>query len=645
MIIHQFFILFLWASSIAMLIYFLNYLFLAVVALLKDYTPARVPVTEWPSVSIHIPIYNERYVSERLIEAVAKLDYPPRKLQVIIVDDSNDDTSDIVAKALQRHSTQSVEFLHVRRGHRVGFKAGALQEALKYTKADFVAIFDADFLPAPDFLKNVLPYLLSDERIGCVQVRWGHLNRNESFLTSGQAINLDLHFEVEQRARSSTGLFLNFNGTAGVWRRACLEDIGGWRPYLAEDLEASIRAQLRGWRIIYIPHVSCPGEVPPQMEAVKRQHHRWAYGAIEVAKDYLLPILRSRLPAKVKIQAFFHLTRHIPQLLSLMVLLLMPLAILLSVSSPPQNVVLSLSWPLLMASMLVFFAGFGSIRYFPSLIVFTTSMIVNNSIAVIEALSGRKRSFARTPKFGEGDWRGKRYVLPLDTQSYFELSFGVILVVMALFATLKGLLGYTFFLLLAGGSLIYAGSQSIKHAPKGRRPTTNRLLILKILIIMMLALALIGIVYGYSQTYYRLDVAGAYLSRGSSTGEAGEIVSYIEESLKLLPESGNPVWIFPTPRTDFSLIRRDLETLRELTLRLSKIGAGSPEYQQGIDQIKDSLQVINRQIMEAAPFYLVSPSSLLLSVMWLSAFIYLVRLYAKTRREVEGYSIDYAENR
>jgi cellulose synthase/poly-beta-1,6-N-acetylglucosamine synthase-like glycosyltransferase len=636
MIIYQLLTLTLWASSIAMLIYLINYLYLAGVALFKNYTPSKATVTEWPPVSIHIPIYNERYVAERLIEAVIRLDYPPDKLQVIIIDDSNDDTSDIIARTLQRHNSSPVEILHVKREGRIGFKAGALQEALKRTKGEYVAIFDADFLPAPDFLKNVLPYLLSDERIGCVQVRWEHLNRDHSFLTLGQAINLDLHFEVEQRARSSAGLFLNFNGTAGVWRRKCLEDIEGWRAYLAEDLEASIRAQLKGWKLIYIPDVSCPGEIPPQMEAVKRQQHRWAYGAIEVAKDYLAPILKSGIPARVKVQAFFHFTRHIPQLMSLMVLSVIPLAILLSIYSPPRNAVLSLTWTLFTAGILVSTAGFSSIRYLPSLIVFTTSMIVNNSIAVIEALIGRKRGFARTPKFGEGDWRNKRYVLPLDTQSYFELSFGVLLVATALFAILRGLIGYMPFLLIAGCSLIYAGWLSIRHAPKDKRQPAKRPQALKLLIIAVVALTLVGIVYGYSQTYYRLDVASAYVFRGASTGDAREIVSYIEESLKILPESGNPVWLFPTPRTDFALIRRDLNTLRELAIRLSGMDAGTPEYQQGIDQIKDSLRTIYEQILEAAPFYFISPISLLLTILWLAAFIYLIRLYGRARRGVEG---------
>ncbi|MFZ8858558.1 MAG: glycosyltransferase, partial [Candidatus Caldarchaeales archaeon] len=177
---------------------------------------------------------------KRLLEAIINMDYPSHNLQVVIVDDSTDDTSEIVDEFVRSNSGRGVEIIHLRRRSRKGFKAGALQEALKLTKGEFVAIFDADFVPPRDFLKSVLPYLLADERVGAVQVRWGHLNRNDSSLTRGQALNLDLHFEIEQRARSSAGLFLNFNGTAGVWRRRCIEDSGGWRPFLAEDLELSV---------------------------------------------------------------------------------------------------------------------------------------------------------------------------------------------------------------------------------------------------------------------------------------------------------------------------------------------------------------------------------------------------------------------
>jgi len=228
-----------------------NYVVLALLAYFhKTRGPRCAEVKDWPPLSIHVPIYNERYVVRRLLEAVLSLDYPSHRLQVVVVDDSTDDTSVIVEEFVRSNSHNGIEVIHLRRRSREGFKAGALQEALRVTRGEFVAVFDADFVPPKDFLKRVLPYLLADERTGAVQVRWGHLNGGNSSLTRGQALNLDMHFEVEQRARSSAGLFLNFNGTAGVWRRRCIEDSGGWRPFLAEDLELSVRAYLKGWRVL-----------------------------------------------------------------------------------------------------------------------------------------------------------------------------------------------------------------------------------------------------------------------------------------------------------------------------------------------------------------------------------------------------------
>ncbi|MCS6788341.1 MAG: glycosyltransferase, partial [Aigarchaeota archaeon] len=312
-------------------VYLLNYVYLALLSFRKRNDLTTVNVEEWPVVSIHIPVYNERYVIGRLIEAVSNLDYPRDKLQVIIVDDSTDDTSEIIEKTINEKSREGIEFIHLKRPSREGFKAGALQAALNMTRGEFVAIFDADFVPPRDFLKKALEHLLVDERKGVVQVRWEHINRRHSTLTRGQALNLDLHFEVEQKARSAASLFLNFNGTAGVWRKDCVVKAGGWRSFLAEDLELSVRAQLMGWKVVYIGEPACPGEVPPQIQAAKRQQYRWAYGAIEVAKEHLLSILKSDVKAAVKLQAILHLTRHVPYLLFLAVLALTPIALLLNV--------------------------------------------------------------------------------------------------------------------------------------------------------------------------------------------------------------------------------------------------------------------------------------------------------------------------
>ncbi len=612
-------------------LYLLNYVFLAILSRVKGQRLGSASVEDWPLVTVHVPVYNERYVVGRLLDALAALDYPPERLQVIVVDDSTDDTSSIVSETIERKAGSGVEFLHIRRSGRRGFKAGALQEAMRATKGEFVAVFDADFVPPRDFLKRVLPYLLVDERIAVVQVRWEHLNRRSSLLTEGQALSLDLHFEVEQRARSAASFFLNFNGTAGVWRRRCIEEVGGWRPYLAEDLELSVRAQLRGWRIVYVSEPACPGELPPQMEAAKRQQYRWAYGAIEVAKVHLTSILGSSLGIGVKLQALLHLTRHLPQLAFLLVLVLTPLAVLLAVHS--GSALASGSWALVTAAMVSATLGPKRLMELPQLILFTTSMTLNNSIAVVEALLGRRVPFHRTPKFGEGDWRGKRYLLPLDFQSYLEIGLGAILFATAFFATLRGLGGYAVYTSIGGVSLLYAGLLSIYHAPRsGYGGLTLRARVLRAMVLLLLAVAVVGVVAGYYQSYYRLDIAGSYLIRGASSSDAAEIAGYIDAALSYLPSEGNPVWIFPTPRTDFRLINADLKTLRETALALAAEGADSPIYQQGIDQVKDSLKLIREQVMEAASFHFVSPTALLYSAVWLVALALLIRAYTRERR-------------
>ncbi|MCS7137284.1 MAG: glycosyltransferase [Candidatus Caldarchaeum sp.] len=611
--------------SVYSILYLLNYVYLAFISSSVPRKHRQTASENWPHVSIHIPIYNERYVAGRIIQAISELDYPREKLQLIVVDDSEDDTTAIIEETASRCVVGKIEFVHLRRSVRQGFKGGALQEALKHTKGDFIAVFDADFVPSRDFLKRVLSFF-DEEKVGAVQVRWEHLNGQQSVLTRGQALNLDLHFEVEQQARSTARYFVNFNGTAGIWRRRCIEEAGGWRGCLAEDLELSVRAHLKGWRIVYVSEPSCPGEVPPQMQAAKRQQYRWAYGAIETAKLHLLNIMRSHLSLGVKVQSFFHLTRHIPQLMFLAILMLTPVAILANV--PSGNALLSASWALISAAVVTAKLGTGRLREFPYMVLFTTSMTVNNSLAVLDALRGRRREFYRTPKFGEGEWRGKKYVLPLDAQSYFEIAFGLWLLILSILSSLKLLLGYTVYLVISGVSILYAGALSLHHSPKGViTMRSKRLKSLRLLITAIIAAGLITAVSGYYQTYYRLDYASGYLARGASSSDAGEIAGYIEKALEILPETGNPVWIFPTPRTDFSLITKDLQGLLTTASSLTKIQSDSPTYQQGLDQLKDSLKTIREQVSEAAPFYLISPLSLILATSWLAALAYVLKKY------------------
>jgi len=277
-------------------LYGLNSLMLTGIYLLRrrDISPEPLSPAEWPRVTVQLPIYNELHTAERLLTAVAGLDYPRDRLEIQALDDSTDATRELVTKVVERLRQQGVDIVHITRHDRAGFKAGALTMGLVQAKGELVAIFDADFLPPADFLKRLVPYF-SDTAVGFIQTRWGHVNRDYSTLTQTEALGMDGHFVVEQTARNRAGLFINFNGTAGIWRRDCIDDAGGWTgDTLTEDLDLSYRAQLRGWRSTYLPGMVVPSELPPQIAAFKRQQARWAQGSIQTALKLIPPLLRSR---------------------------------------------------------------------------------------------------------------------------------------------------------------------------------------------------------------------------------------------------------------------------------------------------------------------------------------------------------------
>ena len=280
----------------------------------------------FPTVTIQLPIYNERYVAKRLIEAVCQIDYPRTKLEVQVLDDSTDETVNICKGTVQEFQEKGLDISCIHRNQRFGFKAGALREGLQTAKGEFIAIFDADFLPPPGFLKETLPYFASKE-IGMIQTRWSHLNEDYSSLTKAQALSLDAHFLVEQRAKSQSELFMTFNGTAGIWRKDCILDAGGWEDTLAEDLDLSFRAQLKGWRFLFLEEQLSPAEIPVQMPASRRQQFRWAMGSAQCVRKFYREIIDSKLKLNTKLQAFFQLTRHVVFPLSIAQLLLLPFLI------------------------------------------------------------------------------------------------------------------------------------------------------------------------------------------------------------------------------------------------------------------------------------------------------------------------------
>jgi len=374
--------------------------------------PPELDLSNAPKVTVQLPIYNEVYVVDRLIEAVGKFQYPKDKLEIQVLDDSTDHTTGIIVRKVGELKDRGFDILHIRRENRCGFKAGALKQGLQMAKGEFLAIFDADFLPEPDFLWQTLPYF-QDPEIGMVQTRWGHVNKDYSLLTRLQAFGLDAHFSVEQQGRSNAGSFINFNGTGGIWRKTCIEQSGGWSAKtLTEDLDLSYRAQFKGWKFKYLEHVVAPAELPVLMPAIKSQQFRWNKGAAETARRNLARILRSDWSLTKKSHALFHLFNS-AVFVCLLVAALLSIPLLFIKNTHPE-------FKLLFNAGSVFLLGFFSIAYFywvanqqstskkpgyyffrmfPTFITVSMGLSLHNSIAVLEGLFGFKSTFVRTPKF------------------------------------------------------------------------------------------------------------------------------------------------------------------------------------------------------------------------------------------------------
>ncbi len=391
--------------------------------------------SEWPRVTVQLPSFNERYTIERLINAVAKFDYPRDRLQVQVLDDSTDDTSELVRRLVNKSSAAGLDIVLINRVDRSGFKAGALAEGLKSASGDLIAIFDADFIPSPDWLKKTVPQF-NDPRLGCLQTRWGHLNDKFNSFTLAQSLGIDGHFVVEQTARSRNGLFMSFNGTAGIWRKTCIADAGGWQSdTLTEDLDLSYRAQLRGWQIDYLPDIVVPGELPVQVEAFKRQQFRWAKGSFQTLKKIVPALLKSDFPWYKKILGILHMSGYFVHPLMLMVVLLM-----LPVGIFSPQVFKWMPWTM--------FAAFGPpllyltsktehlprlvdrFRLLPILTLIGFGLSLNNTFAAVEGLLGKTGgSFVRTPKFNltdkRGDWAGSLYAQSISRLVWLEWAIGL----------------------------------------------------------------------------------------------------------------------------------------------------------------------------------------------------------------------------
>ncbi len=368
-------------------------------------------IAAWPKVTVQLPIYNERYVIERLVEAVSQFDYPHELLEIQVLDDSTDQTQQIARDCVDRYRALGLPISYIHRDNREGFKAGALQEGLKSAAGEFIAIFDADFIPPADFLRRTVPYF-ADEKLAMVQTRWSYINRNYSALTEVEAILLDGHFVIEHSARFRSGLFFNFNGTAGIWRRNSIDDAGGWQhDTLTEDTDLSYRAQLRGWHFLYLPNIECPSELPVEMNAFKSQQARWAKGLMQTAKKILPRVLRSNEPAAVKAEAFFHLTANISYpLMVVMSIILLPAMIVRFYQGWFQVLVIDL--PLFLASTCSISSFYlaaeralypktwkRTFLYLPFVMAVGIGLSVRNAWGVLEAIFNVKSEFVRTPKY------------------------------------------------------------------------------------------------------------------------------------------------------------------------------------------------------------------------------------------------------
>ena len=385
----------------------------------KNVPPVPPPVTQWPRVTIQLPIFNERYVIERLVDAISRFDYPRELLDIQVLDDSTDETRQVAGDCVDRYAARGLPISYIHRTNREGFKAGALENGLRTSKGEYVAIFDADFVPDADFLRLTIPYFMNPDGgagIGMVQTRWTYLNSDYSLLTNVETILLDGHFVVEHGARSRRGTFFNFNGTAGVWRRTAIDQAGGWQhDTLTEDSDLSYRAQLKGWRFVYLPGLDCPSELPVEMHGFQVQQSRWAKGLTQVAKKLLPTILKADIPKRVKVEAFLHLTPNITY----------PLMIVVSALMLPVMIVRFYMgvWEMALIDFPLIAASFWSISAFyviaqrelypktwkrsflllPMLMAVGVGLTIINTRAVLEALFGVETAFARTPKYAIGD--------------------------------------------------------------------------------------------------------------------------------------------------------------------------------------------------------------------------------------------------
>jgi cellulose synthase/poly-beta-1,6-N-acetylglucosamine synthase-like glycosyltransferase len=437
----------------------------------------KAPPERLPRVTVQLPIFNEMYVVERLLRSVTQIQYPRDLLEIQVLDDSTDETTRIAQAAVERYQGEGFDIKCLHRRDRTGYKAGALDAGMKSATGEFVLIFDADFVAPPDVLSKTLGQF-ADPQVAMVQVRWGHINRDYSLLTQVQSVLLDGHFILEHGGRSRSGRFFNFNGTAGVWRRGAILDAGGWQhDTLTEDLDLSYRAQMRGWRFVYLQDVVSPAEIPVEMNAFKAQQHRWAKGSIQTCKKILPQILASPLPLWLKIEATFHLSANFafPLMILLSVLMFPAMVIRYNMGWQEMLVVdvplflgatFSVCWFYVLSQREIFGRAWTSrIWYLPAVLAVGIGLSVNNTMAVLDAMLGRASEFTRTPKYNVeavgDDWKQKRYRGSVGCVPMIELLLGVYFTIMFCYAVTAGLWGTLPFVALFQVGFFYTAGLSL----------------------------------------------------------------------------------------------------------------------------------------------------------------------------------------
>ncbi len=652
------------------------------------------PPANLPLVTIQLPLYNEKYVAKRLIDAVCRIDYPKDKLQIQVLDDSDDDTADLIRSIVEEYEFKGFDIVYIHRIHRTGYKAGALKEGIKNAKGEFIAIFDADFIPPAWFLKSAIGHFYAHPKLALVQCKWGHVNENYSTLTEAQAVSLDLHFLIEQKAKSLTHLYMNFNGTAGIWRTSCINDAGGWHTStLVEDLDLSYRVQMKGWKCLFLEDVVVDAELPVQMNAAKRQQFRWAKGSIQLALKLLSDVMLHRnIPLETKVQAFIQLTRHMINPLFLVQFIIFPMLLALDYK------LYTVSWAPLISIFMYLLMGPGGYllvinktwsgekwrekaQQFFFLIFYSAGLSVNNTVAVFDAVFGKKNEFLRTPKFGivskSDDWRNKEYVLPFTKTTLLEVFFAIYGCMAVFISIFSGNSLYAPMIAIPTIGFIYVAYLSIVHSSSLKKkkhpgdPTyaaaiaagkntdgsistamaaatgsigsnngarLTRTMSQRAILAGVLAFLTMGAsiaYYGHQNTMYPLDMAIGYIARAETAQTPEQLAEYIKLAQKLVPADGNPVWLFPTTRTDFTLIQGNLDSIVHRADLASTMDPRGEAYNVAIRDMHESATSIRKDLLEVIPYTYISITNILLASSWVAIIIAIFAVMRKIRTSMQ----------